>query len=121
MVIHLHTINSSFKALYLHHQNISENDIERHLGRVCSHRMLIGCSRQPSCLKPSGSRRTDSGIAYYRLYRQNLTYLYFRGFPLSTIRRLQDRIQREIRKWFRNRDKFPLYFSISKIRTTIFL
>ena len=61
--------------------------------------MLIGCSRQPACLSPSGSRRTDSGVAYYRLYRQNLTYLYFRGFDSLTIQRLQERIQMEIRKF----------------------
>ena len=60
--------------------------------------MLIGCSRQPACLKPSGSRRTDSGVSYYRLHRQNLTYLYFRGFDRPSILRLQERIQSEIRK-----------------------
>ena len=66
--------------------------------------MLIGCSRQPSCLSPSGSKRTDSGIAYYRLYRQNLTYLYFRGFDIRAIVRFQERLQLELRK-------FPQFYS----------
>ena len=87
------------KAIYLHHQNVAEVDIERHLAEFCSHRMLIGCRRQPACLAPSGHKRTDSGIAYYRLYKQNLTYLYFRGFDLPAIERLQNRIQREIGKF----------------------
>ena len=84
------------KAIYLHHQNSSEVDIEQHLARHCSHRMLIGCKRQPACLAPSGSRRTDSGISYYRLHRQELTYLYFRGFDLPILERLRERIQREV-------------------------
>ena len=62
--------------------------------------MLIGCSRQPACLKPSGSKRTDSGIAYYRMHRQNLTYLYLRGFGRESVLRLQERIQREVGMFF---------------------
>ena len=83
------------RALYLHHQNVSEVDIERSLAQSCSHRILIGCRRQPSCLSPSGHRRTDSGVAYYRLYRQPLTYLYCRGYDLPTLIRFQESFRRE--------------------------
>ena len=79
---------------------MAEVDIERHLGKYCQYRMLIGCARQPACLSPSGNKRTDSGIAYYRLYRQNLTYLYFRGFDIPAIRRFQERVQQNTRKLF---------------------
>lgn len=86
--------------------------------------MLIGCHRQPACLKPSGSKRTDSGIAYYRLYRQNLTYLYLRGFCRQSVLRLQERIQREIGEfsifsltrfsiYFRDRSSFKFWLRIS--------
>ena len=75
--------------------------------------MLIGCSRQPSCLSPSGSKRTDSGIAYYRLYRQNLTYLYFRGFDIRAIVRFQERLQLELRKFLQFTLKFSLFGSVS--------
>ena len=88
------------KVVYLHHQNLNEVDIEQHLSQVCEYRMLIGCKRQPACLSPSGHKKTDSGIAYYRLYRQTLTYLYFRGHSLASLERLQERIQREICKYF---------------------
>ena len=86
------------KLVYLHHFVVSEIDIESDLSKACQHRMLIGCSRQPACLAPSGHRRTDSGIAYYKLYRQHLTYLYFRGYELNILRRFQECVQREIRK-----------------------
>lgn len=87
------------KAIYLHHQNVAEMDLERHLARICNYRMLIGCQKQPACLAPSGHKKTDSGIAYYRLHRQNLTYLYFRGFDECVLDRLRDRIQRDVGKF----------------------
>ena len=82
------------KLVYLHHHNIAEVDIERNLYDLCQYRMLLGCPQNPACLAPSGSRRTDSGVAYYRLYRQKLTYLYFRGFSYQTLQRLQEQVQR---------------------------
>ena len=81
------------RVVYLHHQNVSEVDIETELHRHCEYRILIGTKTQPACLAPSGSRRTDSGIAYYRLYRQELTYLYFRGFSYSQLIRFQEDLQ----------------------------
>ena len=84
------------RAVYLHHQKVSEVDIESLLKQHCDYRMLIGTKNQPACLSPSGNRRTDSGIAYYRLYRQELTYLYFRGFPRSQLIRFQEDLQRQV-------------------------
>ena len=86
------------KLVDLHHYQISEVDIESELSKICQYRMLIGCSHQPACLAPSGHRRTDSGIAYYKLYRQHLTYLYFRGYELDSIQRFKEQVQRVTRK-----------------------
>ena len=106
------------QVVYLHHQNVSEIDIERNLSHSCTHRMLIGCSRQPACLSPSGSRRTDSGIAYYRLYRQSLTYLYFRGFEVPSLSRFAEQVRRNIRKYqsFYNLFSYNLFvFNILRV------
>ena len=81
------------RVVYLHHHNYSEGDLEPFLMSHSHYRILIGCSRQPACLAPSGCRRTDSGIPYYRLHKTGLTYLYVRGYSLESLRRFSLTIQ----------------------------
>ena len=79
---------------YVHHHNFSEGDLEPFLMSYSHYRVLIGCSKGPACLAPSGCRRTDSGVPYYRLHKTGLTYLYCRGYSLCSLRRFSESLQR---------------------------
>ena len=82
------------RIIYLHHHNYSEGDLEPFLMSYSDYRILIGCSKNPSCLAPSGCRRSDSGIPYYRLHKTGLTYLYCRGYTLDSLQRFSESVQR---------------------------